>query len=139
MKSDPDQIAARRFGILGALVAAMAVAAGAFGAHALRTRLDVAMQQVFETGVRYQMYHALGLLLVAGLLGAARPLVTRRAAVASGWCFVLGILLFSVPLQVLALSGARRLGLIAPVGGLAFIAGWVLLLVAMLPTPSSSR
>lgn len=111
--------------------ALLAVAAGAFGAHALRARLDPAMLAVFETAARYQMYHALGLLLVAWALARwPSPFVT-----AAGWCFVAGIVLFSGSLYALTLSGVRGLGMITPLGGLAFLAGWALLAVAPWRTP----
>jgi uncharacterized membrane protein YgdD (TMEM256/DUF423 family) len=107
---------------LGALSALISVAAGAFGAHALRTRLSADMLTVFETGARYQMYHALGLLAVAW--AAAR---WPGPAGAAGWLFVAGTLLFCGSLYLLALTGHRWLGAITPVGGLAFILGWAAL------------
>ncbi len=102
---------------LGALNAAIAVAAGAFAAHALRERLGARSLEVFETGARYQMYHALAMIL-AGLL------VTRGATTA-GWLFQAGIILFSGSLYALALTSAKFLGPITPLGGVAFLAGWV--------------
>ena len=107
---------------LGALSALISVAAGAFGAHALRTRLSADMLTVFETGARYQMYHALGLLAVAW--AAAR---WPGPAGAAGWLFVAGTILFCGSLYLLALTGHRWLGAITPVGGLAFILGWAAL------------
>lgn len=115
----------RRFGTLGAALGAVAVAAGAFGAHALRARLAPDMLAVFETGARYQMYHALALLAVALLIGRQAP--AHPLARAAGWLFTAGIVLFSGSLYALALTGVRTLGAITPVGGLAFIAGWVCL------------
>jgi uncharacterized membrane protein YgdD (TMEM256/DUF423 family) len=112
---------------LGAVSGFIAVAAGAFGAHALKTRLTPELLTVFETAARYQMYHALALLAVA--LGGARatpsPLWTW-----SGWLFIAGTLLFSGSLYVLALTGVRWLGAITPLGGLAFLGGWALLALA---------
>ena len=108
----------RTFVALGAISALLAVAAGAFGAHALRARLSPEMQAVFETGARYHMYHALAMVL-AGLLAA-----TRGAATA-GWLFQAGIVLFSGSLYVLALTDVKVLGAITPIGGLAFLAGWL--------------
>ena len=105
---------------LGALSALIAVAAGAFGAHALRERLAPDMLAVFETGARYQMYHALGLLAVAWAV-ARWP---GSSAGLAGWLFVAGTVLFSGSLYLLALTGTRWLGAITPLGGLAFIAGW---------------
>jgi uncharacterized membrane protein YgdD (TMEM256/DUF423 family) len=113
----------RLFLVLGALSAGAAVALGAFGAHALRGRLSPAMLDVFETGVRYQMYHALALLAVAW--AAARW--PGAGVAAAGWFFVAGTLLFSGSLYVLTLTGARGLGAITPLGGVAFILGWLVL------------
>lgn len=111
----------RTFFVLGALGAFVAVAAGAFGAHALRARLDAPMLAVFETGVRYQMYHALALLALAWAL-------TRwphGALVAAGWLFIGGTVVFSGSLYVLTLSGVRWLGAVTPIGGTALLAGWL--------------
>jgi uncharacterized membrane protein YgdD (TMEM256/DUF423 family) len=109
--------------LLGALFGASGVAAGAFGAHLLRQRLAPEMLAVFETGVRYQLIHALVLLVVAW----ASAHWTGSAARAAGWLFVAGVLLFSGSLYALALSGVKWLGAITPFGGAAFIAGWLLL------------
>jgi uncharacterized membrane protein YgdD (TMEM256/DUF423 family) len=103
----------------GAANAFVAVAAGAFGAHGLKARLSPELLAVFETGARYQMYHALALLAVA-VLGVQRDLD------AAGWAFLAGIFLFSGSLYALSLSGVRGLGAITPLGGLAFLAGWAL-------------
>jgi uncharacterized membrane protein YgdD (TMEM256/DUF423 family) len=111
---------------LGAGSAFVAVAAGAFGAHALRARLTPELLAVFETGARYQMYHALGLLAVAWAV-SRRP---GSTAVWAGWLFALGTVLFSGSLYALALSGMRWLGAITPLGGVAFLAGWFCLLLA---------
>jgi len=113
----------RTFFTMGAMLAGLAVAAGAFGAHALRDRLAPDMLAIFETGVRYQMYHALALLAVAW----ATVRWPESSAVLAGWCFVAGIVIFSGSLYVLALTGVRWLGAITPLGGLAFLAGWALL------------
>jgi uncharacterized membrane protein YgdD (TMEM256/DUF423 family) len=113
----------RLFGTLGAVSGLLAVAAGAFGAHALRARLSADLLAAFETGARYQMYHALALLLVAW--AATRwPGPPVRAA---GWLFVAGTVIFSGSLYLLALTGARGFGAVTPVGGLAFLAGWLAL------------
>ena len=101
---------------LGAASALIAVAAGAFGAHALRARLEPDMLAVFETAARYQMYHALALCIVGLLAG--------RTARAAGWLFVSGTVVFSGSLYLMALTGERWLGAVTPVGGAAFIAGW---------------
>ena len=116
----------RLFLVLGAASAALAVAAGAFGAHGLRARLAPEMLAVFETGARYHMYHALGLIAVAW----AASRWPGSGAVAAGWCFVVGTILFSGSLYVLSTTGLRWLGAITPFGGLAFIAGWILLAFA---------
>ncbi|HEU4955955.1 MAG TPA: DUF423 domain-containing protein [Gemmatimonadales bacterium] len=113
----------RFFAGLGAFSAFLAVAAGAFGAHALRARLSPDLLAVFETAARYQMYHALGLLAVAWM-------VTRWPGpwpVRAGWLFVAGTVLFSGSLYALALTGVRWLGAITPLGGAAFLAGWLCL------------
>lgn len=113
----------RVFVVLGATLAGLAVAAGAFGAHGLRARLSPEMLTIFETAVRYQMYHALGLLAVAWATtrwpGSAAPI--------AGWLLVAGIVVFSGSLYVLTLTGVRWLGAITPIGGVAFLAGWALL------------
>ena len=116
----------RTFLTLGALLAALAVAAGAFGAHGLKGRLSPELLDVFETAARYQMYHALGLFAVAW--AAARwPSPTVSLA---GWCMVAGVVVFSGSLYVLSLTGLRWLGAITPLGGLAFIVGWLALALA---------
>ena len=111
------------FAILGAVFGALSVAAGAFGAHALRAQLDARMLEVFETAARYQMYHALALLAVAWL-GAQ---VQAGAVQVAGWAFVTGIVLFSGSLYAMAFTGIRALGAITPIGGVAFIIGWAAL------------
>jgi uncharacterized membrane protein YgdD (TMEM256/DUF423 family) len=122
----------RVFGFAGALSALVAVAAGAFGAHALRARLAPDLLAVFETGARYQMYHALALLAVAWL-AAARP--GANAVVWAGGLFLLGTVVFSGSLYTLALTGQRWLGAITPLGGVAFLAGWACLAWAALSRP----
>jgi uncharacterized membrane protein YgdD (TMEM256/DUF423 family) len=106
----------------GAVLAGLAVAAGAFGAHGLRDRLSPGDLATFETATRYQMYHALGLLAVAWAhhRGAA-------AAPVAGWSFLLGIVLFSGSLYLLTLCGLRGMGAVTPLGGVAFLAGWAAL------------
>ena len=107
----------------GAAAALVAVALGAFGAHALRDRLSPDLLVIFETGVRYHFYHALA--LFAAAYAAARW--PEGAATITGWLFIAGIVLFSGSLYLLALTNTRWLGAITPLGGLAFIAGWVTL------------
>ena len=116
----------RTFFQLGALFALLAVAAGAFGAHALRARLSAESLAVFETAARYQMYHALALFAAAWAATRwAGPLV--RVA---GWLFVVGIVVFSGSLYLLVFSGIRWLGAITPLGGLALMGGWIALAAA---------
>ncbi len=93
---------------------------GAFGAHGLKSRLEPEMLAVFETGVRYQMYHAIALLAV----GYAATRWPGPLTQLSGWLFTIGILIFSGTLYILAISGMKWLGAITPLGGLAFILGW---------------
>jgi len=113
----------RIFVIIAALLGFSGVAAGAFGAHGLKGRLSAEMLAVFEVGVRYQMYHALAL-FAAAWLQYRQP---GAIAVVGGWLFVVGILLFSGSLYLLSISGVKGLGMITPVGGLAFLAGWACL------------
>jgi uncharacterized membrane protein YgdD (TMEM256/DUF423 family) len=117
----------RLFFSLGSFSAFLAVAAGAFGAHALRARLSPASLAVFETGARYQMYHALALLAVAWA-SARWPGPLPQWA---GWLFVAGTVLFSGSLYTLALTGVRWLGAITPMGGVAFLTGWICLLLSI--------
>lgn len=118
---------AKLFVVLGALLCAGAVAAGAFGAHALKARLAPELLAVYRTAVEYHFYHALGLVLV-GSLASRMPDATLVAA--SGWTMLAGIALFSGSLYLLAVTGIRWLGAVTPVGGLAFIVAWLLLAVA---------
>jgi len=113
----------RLFFILGCSSAGIAVALGAFGAHALKSRLVPDMLAVYEVGVRYQLVHALALLAVAW----AATRWPGAAVTASGWLFVAGTLLFSGSLYALSLSGVRGLGAITPIGGVAWLAGWACL------------
>ncbi|OGK99866.1 MAG: hypothetical protein A3E31_04675 [Candidatus Rokubacteria bacterium RIFCSPHIGHO2_12_FULL_73_22] len=119
---------ARFFFVLGAVSAALAVALGAFAAHGLRGRVAPELLQTFETGARYHMYHALGLL-------AAAWAATRwpgGATTAAGWLFVAGTVLFAGSLYLLVLTGQRWLGAVTPLGGAAFVAGWLALAWAAL-------
>ena len=118
----------RLFFAAGALSAFVGVGAGAFGAHALKARLSPDLLAVFEVAVRYQMYHALGLLACAWAVGKW----PGAFAGAAGWLFVAGTVIFSGSLYALALTGARALGALAPIGGLALLAGWVCLAIAVL-------
>lgn len=112
---------------LGAVYGFLAVALGAFGAHALRSRLSVELLQVWHTAVEYQFYHALALLLVGLWL---QRLPTATSLKYATLCFALGVLLFSGSLYALALSGLRVLGAITPLGGVLFLCGWLLLIYA---------
>jgi uncharacterized membrane protein YgdD (TMEM256/DUF423 family) len=114
---------ARTFALLGAMFGFAAVAAGAFGAHALRSRLAADAMVVFETAVRYHLVHALALFAVAWV-ASQWPSGPARL---SGWLFVLGIALFSGSLYALAVTGVRHFGVIAPFGGLSLLAGWLAL------------
>lgn len=113
----------RIFFAIGSLSAAISVFAGAFGAHALKDKLEQDKLAIFETAARYQFFHALALLAVAWA-------ITRwpnSIAPVSGWLFIAGTILFSGSLYALSLSGIRWLGAITPFGGLAFIVGWLVL------------
>lgn len=116
----------RTFLLIGAVLGFLGVVFGAFGAHALRSRLSPDMLAVFETGVRYQMYHAFAVLIVAAAIGRIGP---AGLLVVAGWLFSAGVVLFSGSLYVLALSGISALGAVTPIGGLLFLAGWVCLIL----------
>ena len=111
----------------GAIFMALAVAIGAFGAHALESLLTADQLQTYNSGVEYHFYHALGLLLVGIISSHAPSKQLKWSALLLG----LGIILFSGSLYVLAVSGIRWIGAITPVGGISFIAGWVMLFVAI--------
>ena len=104
---------------VGAINAALAVAAGAFGAHGLKDRLDARALEVFETAARYHMYHALALVLCG--------IIATKGATTAGWILQAGIVIFCGSLYALALTGVKGLGAITPIGGLAFLVGWVYL------------
>src|SRR5260370_17050899 len=116
----------RTFVLIGALAGVAGVGLGAFGAHGLRGRLSPEMLAVFETGVRYHMYHALALLATAAIM----PRIDGRAVLIAGWSFTTGIVLFSGSLYALALSGVTTLGAITPLAGVALIVAWISLAVA---------
>lgn len=119
---------AKTFLFLGSLSMLLAVAMGAFGAHALKKTLAPDLMAVYETAVHYHIYHALGLLVVGLLLWRLPESATLRG---SGLLMTGGLLLFSGSLYGLALSGVRWLGAITPIGGLAFLAAWLLLAIAI--------
>ena len=113
------------FGI-GAMLGFLGVAAGAFGAHAIRARVSPERLDTWKTAADYQLWHALATI-------AAAVIATRResgAAAAAGWCFIAGVVVFSGSLYGLALTDRRTLGAITPVGGVLFLAGWALLVIA---------
>ena len=116
----------KNFLLIGSVAGFLAVAIGAFGAHGLRSRLSPDMLAVFETGVRYHMYHALALLATALVMER----MGGRLMVCAGWSFTVGIVLFSGSLYLLALTGVTILGAITPLGGLAFLIGWACLAIA---------
>ena len=116
----------RTFFVLASLLGGLGVALGAFGAHALAARVPTDLLTTYETGVRYQMYHVFALFAV--VLAMTRWPDSNLPAIA-GWLFVAGIVIFSGSLYVLVFSGQRWLGAITPIGGVAFIAGWILLAV----------
>jgi len=113
----------RFFFIAGSISAFLGVALGAFAAHGLKTKLPAEMFNIFEVGVRYHMYHALALLAVAW----ASTRWPGGSIVAAGWLFLAGTIIFSGSLYLLSLTGLRWLGAITPIGGLAFLLGWLLL------------
>ena len=114
------------FMLMGAVFGGLGVAAGAFGAHALRSQLEPRMLEIFETAARYQMYHALALFATAWIHQQSQA----PAAQLAGWAFVAGILLFSGSLYAMAFTGVRGLGAVTPIGGASFLIGWLALAVA---------
>ena len=124
---------AKFFLILGGINAALVVLLGAFGAHALKARLSAEMLAVYQTGVHYHLFHALGLIAV-GLVATQIPASAYLKW--SGWLMLVGIILFSGSLYVLSVSGLRWLGMVTPFGGLAFILSWTLLVIAVLKASS---
>lgn len=118
----------RVFGATGAISGLVAVAAGAFGAHALRSRISAEQLAIFETGARYQTYHALGLFAVAWAVSRG----PAPQAAWAGWLFLTGTVVFSGSLYLLALTGVRWWGAVTPLGGVAFMAGWACLAWSLL-------
>ncbi|WP_078556987.1 DUF423 domain-containing protein [Bacillus alkalicellulosilyticus] len=117
------------FVILGAINAAVVIALGAFGAHALEQKVTERFLKIYQTGVQYHMYHAMGLIFVGLIAGKLSSLNIIHTA---GWFMLVGIVLFSGSLYVLSLTGITKFGMITPIGGLAFIIGWVLVIVAVM-------
>jgi uncharacterized membrane protein YgdD (TMEM256/DUF423 family) len=114
------------FILIGSFLGFTGVALGAFGAHGLKSIVSAEMLSIFETGVRYQMYHAFALLLTA----IFNKYFSHRLLVYAGWFFVLGIILFSGSLYVMALTEIRSLGMITPLGGICFLTGWLMQFLA---------
>jgi uncharacterized membrane protein YgdD (TMEM256/DUF423 family) len=115
---------------LGAVFGALGVGLGAFGAHALKTKLSPEDLAIFEISVRYQMYHAMALIGV----GVVAMRIDSTLLKIAGWAFVMGILIFSGSLYALVGTGVRILGAVTPIGGVALIAGWLLLAIASFKT-----
>jgi uncharacterized membrane protein YgdD (TMEM256/DUF423 family) len=123
-------LTAERLLRLGAVIAALGVAVGAFGAHGLRDTVTPERLAIFETGARYHLLHALGILAAAWAAHAAPQAAGPRWA---GACFAVGVLIFSGSLYALTLTGVPSWGAVTPLGGLAFIAGWIALATTPLP------
>jgi uncharacterized membrane protein YgdD (TMEM256/DUF423 family) len=119
---------AQIFFSLAAIFGGASVASGAFASHALREKISERSLEIFEVGARYQMYHALALLLVGLLLSRQNPPPTTL--IATGWLFIIGTVIFSGSLYALSLTGIKLLGAITPLGGVALIAGWATLALA---------
>ena len=124
----------RTFLLVGSVFGFLGVALGAFAAHGLKNRLSVDMLAIFETGVRYHMYHTFAVLLIALAIGHYG---NSRLLVLAGWLLVGGILVFSGSLYALAVSGVTTLCAITPIGGLLFLAGWVCLAAFAISRPAS--
>ena len=121
-----------RFLLLGSISAFIGVAAGAFGAHGLEARLPAELLAVYETGVRYELVHAVALLFI----GLAADRWPKAGWARAGWMFLVGTVLFSGSLYILALTGARALGAVTPLGGLCFLLGWIFSVSAALRSAS---
>lgn len=116
------------FALLGSIFALLGVGAGAFGAHAMSDNIEPRMLEIWETGVQYQMYHALALFAAAWLYHQTEA----TAALVAGWSFTSGILVFSGSLYLIVFTGIRGLGAITPIGGLALMVGWFCCMLAAL-------
>ncbi|MEG9296157.1 DUF423 domain-containing protein [Mangrovibacillus sp. Mu-81] len=116
----------KTFIIIGALSAFLSVGLGAFGAHALEGKIDKKYIDTWNTGVLYQMFHAIGIIIIGVLMGTVSPTSLLSW---SGWLMVIGTILFSGSLYVLSLSGIKILGAVTPFGGVSFLAGWILLVI----------
>jgi uncharacterized membrane protein YgdD (TMEM256/DUF423 family) len=118
---------AKGFFVVAALMAFLAVAGGAFGAHGLKSKVSTEMLETFQTGIQYQFYHALGLLIVAIMIQVFQPNLLLKT---TGFLFIGGMVVFSGSLYTLVLTGVKWLGAITPIGGLAFLAGWICLVIS---------
>ncbi len=116
----------KTFIIIGAINAFLSVALGAFGAHALEGKISAKYIETWNTGVQYQMFHAIGILIIGVMLGNLAP---SSLLSWSGWLMLIGTILFSGSLYVLSLSGIKVLGAITPLGGVSFLAAWVLMII----------
>lgn len=121
----------RMYLLIGALLALLGVMLGAFGAHGLKNILSVTALETFEVGVRYQIYHSLAIMLLGGLMVQASTLWCKRAAV----FFIIGCVLFSGSIYLLALTGQKWLGPITPLGGLCFMLGWASVIMGLIRGP----
>lgn len=129
MNFDPSaEKKVQRLALHGTAFAFAAVLLGAFGAHALRTRISTYSLDIYQTGVYYQMIHALGLFAAAWLLQSYRA----PQSIYAGYCFTGGIIIFSGSLYLLALTGIKKWGMVTPIGGLLFLIGWLLLAISIL-------
>ncbi|HEY5683242.1 MAG TPA: DUF423 domain-containing protein [Sulfuricaulis sp.] len=123
---------AKLFLILGSINAALVVMLGAFGAHGLKARITTEMLTLFQTGVHYHLFHSLGLLVVGVVAAQIVDSVFLKWA---GWLMLAGIFLFSGSLYLVSVVGIRWMGMVTPFGGLAFIAAWILFLMAIIKAP----
>lgn len=126
---------ARRWVAIAAWICLLAVAAGAFGAHALKARLDAQQMATFQTAVQYQFIHGAAILACAAL----RPWMASRALAVAVCSFLIGTLLFCGSLYALVWTGIRTLGIVTPIGGVAFLAGWLALFVASIGCRGAGR
>ncbi len=118
----------KTFLLLGSINAFLAVALGAFGAHGLRSKLSAEMLAIYQTGIQYHMFHAVGLMIV-GLV--FQWISNSSVMIWAGWSMIFGILIFCGSLYILSISGVRWFGAITPIGGLGFLAGWLLFAYAI--------
>lgn len=118
---------AKLFLVIGSIIMGLSVALGAFGAHGLEPKISEKLMKNYQTGVHYQMIHGLGIIAV-GLLAIK---LTSQMLHAAGWSFLVGIIFFSGSLYLMALTGMTKLGAITPIGGVAFIVGWLLLALSV--------